>query len=137
MMIDLTITGPGMFSLKDLFDLSQELDVRIETKIMFAFHPDIMFTPLSWPRDILNEMIDELLAYMEPKSTDKQRTLVDTLKSMKDRQTHEEAFPDTYKTAALNGKNWLKRLEEIRKDTYTIEDIYSENKNLSDWWNNI
>ena len=137
MMIDLTITGPGMFSLKDLFDLSQELDVRIETKIMFAFHPDIMFTPLSWPRDILNEMIDELLAYMEPKSTDRQRTLVDTLKSMKDRQTHEEAFPDTYKTAALNGKNWLKRLEEIRKDTYTIEDIYSENKNLSDWWNNI
>ena len=137
MMIDLTITGPGMFSLKDLFDLSQELDVRIETKIMFAFHADIMFTAMAWPRDILNNIIDDLLAYMEPKATNKQMTLINTLKSMKERPNHEEAFPDTYKTAALNGKNWLKRLETIRKDTYTIEDIYSENKELITWWNNI
>ena len=137
MMIDLTITGPGMFSLKDLFDLSQELDVRIETKIMFAFHADIMFTAMAWPRPILDNMIDELLAYMEPKATHKQMTLINTLKSMKERQTHEEAFSDTYKTAALNGKNWLKRLETIRNDTYTIEDIYSENNELIEWWNNI
>ena len=134
MMIDLTITGPGMFSLKDLFDLSQELDVRIETKIMFAFHADIMFTAMAWPRPILDKMIDELLAYMEPKATHKQMTLINTLKSMKERQTHEEAFPDVYKTAALNGKNWLKRLETIRNDTYTIEDIYSENSELVKWW---
>lgn len=137
MMIDLTITGPGMFSLKELFDLSQELDVRIETKIMFAFHADIMFTCMAWPRPILNKMIDDLLEYMEPKATIKQMTLINTLKSMKERQTHEEAFPDTYKTAALNGKNWLKRLEIIRKDTYTIEDIYAENNELLEWWNNI
>jgi hypothetical protein len=137
MMIDLTITGPGMFSLKELFDLSQELDVRIETKIMFAFHADIMFTCMAWPRPILNKMIDDLLEYMEPKATIKQMTLINTLKSMKSRPTHEEAFPETYKTAALNGKNWLKRLEIIRKDTYTIEDIYSENNELLEWWNNI
>jgi len=137
MLIDLTITGPGMFSLKDLFDLSQELDVKIETKIMFAFHPDIMFTAMAWPRPILNNMIDELLAYMEPKATHKQMTLINTLKSMKERPNHEEAFPDTYKAAQLNGKNWLKRLETIRKDTYTIEDIYSANSELKEWWNNI
>ena len=45
MLFDLTITGSGMFSIKDLFDLSLELDVRIETKIMFAFHPDIIMSP--------------------------------------------------------------------------------------------
>lgn len=137
MMIDLTITGPGMFSLKDLFDLSQELNVRIETKIMFAFHADIMFTPMAWPRPILNNMIDTLLTYMKPKATYKQQTLINTLESMKTRPTHEEAFPDTHKTAALNGKNWLKRLESIRKDTYTIEDIYSENHELINWWKKI
>ena len=137
MLLDLTITGPGMFSLKDLFDLSLELDVKIETKIMFAFHPDIMFTCMAWPRDILDEMIDNLLAYMEPKATHKQQTLINTLYSMKDRQTHAEAFPDTYKQAALNGKNWLKRLETIRGDNYTIQDIYSANPKLIEWWNNI
>lgn len=137
MLIDLTITGPGMFSLKELFDLSKELDVRIETKIMFAFHPDIMFTAMAWPRQILNSVIDEHLEYMKPRATRKQETLINTLEFMKTKQTHEEAFPDTYKAAALNGKNWLKKLENIRKDEFTIEDIYSKNKDLIAWWNNI
>jgi len=137
MIIDLTITGPGMFSLKELFDLSVELDVRIETKIMFAFHADIMFTAMAWPRDILEEVIDDVLAYVKPRAGHKQQTLINTLESMKTRQTHQEAFPETYKKAALNGKNWLKRLEIIRKDTYTIEDIYSKNTKLIKWWDNL
>jgi hypothetical protein len=137
MIIDLTITGPGMFSLKELFDLSRELDVRIETKIMFAFHADIMFTAMAWPRPILDKVIDELLSYMKPLAGPKQKTLINTLESMKTRQTHEEAFPNEYKQAAKNGKNWLKRLEQIRKDSYTIEDIYSQNKELIKWWNNL
>jgi hypothetical protein len=92
---------------------------------------------MAWPREILDEMIDDLLAYLKPKATHNQRTLIDTLESMKQRQTHAEAFPDTHAQAALNGKNWLKRLEHIRKDTYTIEDIYSSNEKLLAWWKNI
>ena len=137
MIIDLTITGPGMFSLKELFDLSRELDVRIETKIMFAFHADIMFTAMAWPRPILDAVIDDLLAYMKPLASHKQQTLIATLESMKTRQTHEEAYPNEYKKSAKNGKNWLKKLETIRKDKYTIENIYSQNKDLIKWWNNI
>ena len=137
MIIDLTITGPGMFSLKELFDLSVELDVRIETKIMFAFHPDIMFTAMAWPRDILEEVIDDVLAYIKPRAGHKQQTLINTLESMKTRQTHQEAFPDTYKKAAHNGKNWLAKLSNIRKDKYTIEDIYSKNAKLIKWWNSL
>lgn len=137
MIIDLTITGPGMFSLKDLFDLSRELDVRIETKIMFAFHADIMLTAMAWPRHILNSEIDNLLAYMKPLAGHKQQTLITTLESMKNRPTHEEAFPNDYKKAAKNGKNWLKKLEIIRKDEYTINDIYSQNADLINWWNRL
>jgi hypothetical protein len=137
MIIDLTITGPGMFSLKELFDLSRKLDVRIETKIMFAFHADIMFTAMAWPRPTLDAVIDDLLSYMKPLAGHKQQTLITTLESMKTRQTHEEAYPNEYKKAARNGKNWLKRLETIRKDKYTIEDIYSQNKDLIKWWNNL
>ena len=77
MLFDLTITG-SMFSIKDLFDLSLELDVRIETKIMFAFHPDIVMSPFGRSRHILDRKIDELLAYIEPKATHKQATLVNT-----------------------------------------------------------
>ena len=42
MLMDLTLTGPGMFDLKNFFDYAQELDVKIETKRMFAF-PCIVF----------------------------------------------------------------------------------------------
>jgi hypothetical protein len=137
MILDLTITGPGMFSLKELFDLSQELDVRIETKIMFAFHADIMFTPMAWPRAILDEMINDLLACMEPKAAHKQMSLINTLKSMKTRQTHEEAYPNEFKQGAKNGKGWQSKLAEIREASCTIEDIYAENPKLLEWWNNI
>jgi hypothetical protein len=138
MKLDLTITAPGMFALKDLFDLSQELDVEIITKITFAFHPDIMWSPMSWPRHILNRHIDELLAYMEPIATHKQSSLISTLKSMKtSRQTHEEAWPDTYKQAARNGMNWVKRLETIRNDKTTMATIYSADPELLAWWNSL
>lgn len=137
MILDLTITGPGMFSLKELFDLSLALDVRIETKIMFAFHADIMFTAMAWPRPILNSMIDDLLAYMKPKATHKQGSLIATLESMKTRQTHEEAYPTEYKQGAVNGKQWLRKIAEIRNDTYSIENIYVANNDLLTWWNAI
>jgi len=137
MIIDLTITGPGMFSLKDLFDLSLELDVRIETKIMFAFHADVMFTAMAWPRHILDEMINDLLEYMVPKSTLSQMSLVNTLRSMLSRQTHQELYPLDYQTGSLNGKNWLSKLETIRTAPCTIADIYAKNPKLLNWWNSI
>ena len=123
---------------KDLFDLSLELDVEIITKITFAFHPDIMWTPMSWPRHILNRHIDELVAYMQPLAGRKQQSVIDTLLSMKNnRQTHEEAWPDTYKQAARNGMNWVKRLETIRKDKTTMASIYSADPELLVWWNSL
>jgi hypothetical protein len=137
MRIDLTITGPGMFSLKELFDLSLELNVAIETKVMFAFHSDIMFTAMAWPRDILNEVIDELLEYMRSRATRNQQTLIVTLESMRTRATHAEAYPDTYVQGAKNGKGWLRKIEEVRNDSYTIEDIYAANPKLLSWWKSI
>jgi hypothetical protein len=137
MIFDLTITGPGMFSLKEYFDLSLELDVRIETKIMFAFHPDIVFTPMAWPKDILLAMIDNLLAYMKPKATHKQGSLIATLESMKTRVTHAEAYPDEYMQGAKNGKGWINKLAEIRNDSCSIEDIYASDPKLLAWWKSL
>jgi hypothetical protein len=138
MKLDLTITAPGMFSLKELFDLSIELDVEIITKITFAFHPDIMWSPTSWPREILNEMVDDILAYCESRATWKQRSFIGNLKALKDnRKTHEEEWPDTYKQSAKNGKSWVERLEQIRGGPTTMRSIYSSNPKLLAWWDNI
>jgi len=137
MIIDLTITGPGMFGLKEIFDLSRELDVKIETKIMFAFHADVMFTAMSWPREILNRIIDENLTYMLPLATVKQRSLLTTLESMRHRSTHAEAYPEEYQTKARQGKEWLEKIETIRNDSYTIADIYATDPALSAWWSNL
>jgi|TARA_B100000287_G_scaffold192870_1_gene182079 hypothetical protein len=136
MKLDLTITGPGMFGLKDLFDYAQELDVEILTKIMFAFHADIVFSPFAWPREILDEVIDDNLAYIEPRATEKQMSLVHTLKEMKTRPTFQEKYSEEVEEAFKNGKAWQDKLREIRndRDKTTIEDIYSQNKRLIDWW---
>lgn len=134
MLLDLTITGPGMFSLKDLFDLSLELDVKIETKIMFAFHPDIVFSPFAWPRHILDRHIDELLNYMEHKSTNKQATLIRTLNEMKSRPTFQEQWPDIWKQSFKNGNHYQLQLDKIRNEKLTMLDIYAKDDELFNWW---
>jgi len=134
MLFDLTITGPGMFSLKDLFDLSRELDVRIETKIMFAFHPDIVFSPFAWPRYILDKHVDQLLEYMEPRASQKQMTLVNTLREMKNRPTFEEQWPERAEQEFRNGKGYQDKLDRIRQEKLRLEDIYKRDPELYEWW---
>jgi len=137
MLLDLTITGPGMFSLRDLFDLSLELDVKIETKIMFAFHPDIVFSPFAWPRDILDRHIDQLLEYMQPRATFKQQTLINTLKEMKNRPSFQELWPNEYKKGFINGKNYQLRLDQIRNDVINLDTIYKLDQDLYKWWSSV
>ena len=70
-----------------MFDLSQELDTEILTKVMFTFSDEEILSPLSLPKKLLHEIIDEALAYMEPRATYKQRALIDVLKNLKTRET--------------------------------------------------
>ena len=85
MRLDYTLTLPGLLELKNMFDLSQELDAEILTKVMFTFSNDEILSPLSLPRELLHTIIDEALAYMEPRATRKQRALTDVLKNLKTR----------------------------------------------------
>ena len=43
MRLDYTITMPGLLELKNMFDLSQELNAEILTKVMFTFSPMMRF----------------------------------------------------------------------------------------------
>jgi hypothetical protein len=82
-------------------------------------------------------MIDNLLAYMKPKATHKQGSLIATLESMKTRVTHAEAYPDEYMQGAKNGKGWINKLAEIRNDSCSIEDIYASDPKLLAWWKSL
>ena len=101
---------------------------------MFAFHPDIVFSPFAWPRHILDRKIDELLAYMEPIATHKQMSLINTLREMKKRPTFAEQWPDTHDQQFKNGKGYQDRLDQIRQEQYRLEDIYKIDDELYHWW---
>tara|TARA_X000001036_G_C20593700_1_gene771929 strand:- start:336 stop:1256 length:921 start_codon:yes stop_codon:yes gene_type:complete len=139
MIMDLTITGPGLFDIKNFLDYALELDVKIETKRMFAFHPDIVLSPMAWPRHILNEIVNDLLDYCRPRVTDKQQTLIRELEGMLTAPTFEEQFPDNHREQFFNGRAYQQIIHNIRKDgqdgRLTINDIYSEHPELWSWWN--
>lgn len=131
---DVTLTLPGLFSLKDLFDTVNELDVKTYLKITFAFDSTVLMSPMCLPRDILNNIIDDLLEYIEPRSTRKTQVYVDTLKEMKNRPVFEEQY-DNYKDGFREGKQRLLDLERIRKQPITMEEILSSNEQALRWWN--
>ena len=134
MRLDFTLTLPGLYEVKNMFDLTKELNTMLLSKVTFAFTPDIIMSPLCLPRDLLNSFIDELLEYCV-NSTWKQRSIVDLLKSLKDRPNFEEQFPDEYEEGLKRGKEQLLKIEKIRNDSFTLEDILKDQ--LLTWWRNI
>ena len=109
-----------------MFNLSQELNTEVLTKVMFTFSNDEIMSPLSLPKDLLHKIIDEALEYMEPRATSKQRALMDVIKNLKTRET----FIPTQK-----GKNRQLYLDKIRKQDITK--ILSRDKRILDWWTSI
>ena len=135
MLMDLTLTGPGMFDLKTFFNYALELDVKIETKRMFAFHPDIVFSPMAWPRHILDRIIKENLDYIVPRATHKQQTLIRELENMLVTPTFQEQWPDQAEASFFKGRNWQDKIADIRPEQpLRIEDIYKADSELYDWW---
>ena len=121
-----TITVLGLLELKNMFDLSQKLNAEILTKVMFTFSNDEILSPLSLPKKILNDIIDDALAYMVPRATKKQKALIDVCKNLKTRDT----FMPTKK-----GKLRQLYLDKIRKQDITK--ILSKDKRLLEWFTNI
>ena len=137
MIVDLTITGPGLFSLKELFDIAVELDVRIETKIIFAFHPNKILSPFAWPRAILDGYLIDLINYIEPRATHKQQGLLDVLRNMMSTPNFEQRWPDQYLSGLKQGKRTQLRLDTIRKEQYTLADVFAKDDSLFQWWNSL
>lgn len=139
MVMDLTLTTPGLFSVKNLFDLALELDVKTYIKTTFSFDSSVIMSPLCMPKEILIEIIDDILEYIKPRVTTKTMIYVEALENLKTKQTFEESYED-YRDGWKRGKSNMNRIAEFRKDAFyqlTFESIISQNEKLLKWWNEI
>jgi hypothetical protein len=63
--------------------------------------------------------------------------LQDVLVQLKTRPTFAEQWPDQYRAGLAQGKARVLRLEKIRNDTHTLNDILSTRPEIQKWYNEI
>jgi hypothetical protein len=131
MRIDFTLTLPGLFEIRRIQTLADEFGVDILAKVVFGFSPDIVMSPLALPRWLLDKKINNLLEDLPPGA------LKDVLCQLKHRPTFQEAWPDSWQQGLVDGKRRVLKLESIRKDTYTWNDITKEDEEIHAWWQEI
>ena len=131
---DVTLTTPGLFGLKDMFDKVTELDVKSYFKFTYAFDPTKIIAPTALPKHITIPYCQELIEYMEPRKTWKTQIYIDSLKSLMNRKSFDEEFIN-YKEGLKRGKNQILFLEKIREQKLTFRDILNEP--AKEWWDGI
>ena len=130
MRIDFTLTLPGLFEVENIQKLADELGVDILAKVVFSFGPDIVMSPLALPRDILDKKINELVPNVRG-------ALRDVLLQLKNRQTFQEQWPDSWHAGLARGKARVLKLEQIRQDSFTMLNILEQDKVIKAWWDDI
>jgi Iron-sulfur cluster-binding domain len=136
MRIDFTLTLPGLFDIPNIIALADTHNVSLLSKVVFAFSPDILLSPLAMPRHVLLPFIEDIQTKIKPLITHRTQSLWDLLEHLKTRPTFAEQWPETYAAEAVKGKAHLLKLESIRKDAkIKISDILTGD--VLTWWNSI
>ncbi len=135
--MDLTITGPGLFSIKELLETALRLDVRIEAKHLRGFRENWHLSPFIWPRNIFLRIMDDLILFCENKAGAKQRPLVESLHYMRSRPSIEIDSPN-FQYEFQTALDWHKKIEKIRGNqkvgTLNLKGIFSQDAELFAWW---
>ena len=131
MRIDFTLTLPGLFEIRNIQQLAEELGVEVLAKVIFSFSPDIVMSPLALPRNLLDSWIDEIISGLS------NNPLKDILVQLKTRPTFQEQWPDQYQAAIAKGKKRILELESIRTQKITMEEILSSRPEVLEWWKGI
>jgi hypothetical protein len=132
MRLDFTLTLPGMFEVLNIQQLAKDLGVDILAKVVFSFTPDIVMSPLSLPRSILDAWVDEIL------NAGVAGPLKDILVQLKTRPTFLEQYGlDAYLKGVAKGKARVLQLESIRTQSTTMDEILSKRADVYEWWNSI
>jgi len=131
MRIDFTLTLPGLFEVESIQKLASELGVDILAKVVFSFGPDIIMSPLALPRELLNKTVDLIISNLPAGA------LQDVLLQLKSRPTFAEQWPETYQEGLAKGKQRMLKLENIRGDTFTMDQILKKDPDIYDWYQKI
>lgn len=130
MRIDFTLTLPGLLEVKAIQQLADNYHVDVLAKVVFAFTPDIILSPLALPRPLLEQKCQQLRGVTRG-------ALHDVLSHLVERSTFQEQWPDRWQSALVKGKRRILRLEQLRGDTYGIDHILKQDPEIYDWWKNI
>ena len=132
MRIDFTLTLPGLFEVQRIQQLADDLGVDILAKVVFAFTPDIILSPLALPRQLLQRKIEQVIPGTRG-------ALRDVLNQLGTRPTFIEQWSHGEAAAAglVAGKQRILELERIRGDTYTLDDILAEDPEIQEWYRGI
>jgi hypothetical protein len=131
MRIDFTLTLPGLFEVPNIQQLADEFGVHILAKVVFGFSPEIILSPLALPRSILERKIQQLLPIVSSEA------LKDLLQNLLTRPTFQEQWPAQYYESLSRGKQRILRLESIRRDRFTLEHIFEQDREIYEWWKDI
>ena len=130
MRIDFTLTLPGMFEVGAIQRQSLHWGVELLAKVIFSFSPDIVMSPLSLPRHLLDPWLDELIQ-------ESNGAIRDVLTQLKTRPTFQEQWPDQWQAGLRKGKARILQLEQIRTQSTTMTDILGARPEILKWWNEI
>lgn len=131
MRIDFTLTLPGLFEVQSIQALAREFGVDVLAKVVFAFTPDIILSPLALPRNLLEPRLGRLAASLPTGA------LQDVVLQLKNRPTFAEQWPEEYTAGLAQGKRRMLELERIRQDTYTLADILAQDPEIKEWYDSI
>jgi hypothetical protein len=106
-------------------------------KLVYAFDPSILMSPLALPAEVLHPMLDRLITQLTPLADDKTMVLIETLHDLRQRKTFMEEYPH-WKDGFKNGKKFLQELAKIRGDgtrgRLRMEDILAAEPAALKWW---
>ena len=138
MRLDFTLTLPGLFEVENMFWLSKELNTQLLAKVVFAFSPDIVMSPLALPKPLLHDTVNGILDRIRPEADYHQQPLVDVLENLLSRPTLEEEHgTEAYRAGMQKGKERVYRLEEIREQPITMDEILKKDPAIYEWWKSI
>jgi hypothetical protein len=86
---------------------------------------------LALPRQLLDNYVDKLANELSPGA------LKDVLLQLKNRPTFQEQWPDTWQEGLAKGKQRVLKLESIRNDSYTLDDILKQDTEIHAWYQSI
>jgi hypothetical protein len=142
MVIDVTVTLPGLLDMKELMKIAVELGVKSYVKITFDFDSAVLMSPMSLPRKLLDPLLHELIDYEKNLNSQLTSVYSEIFKNMLSRPTFEEKYPNDYRFGLKHGKERLQKIAKFRKDgrdarAISIEEIFSRRPEILEWWKQI